>query len=521
MSDGRGLADPKLQAVIAEVQAISPQPADRWEIAAILESLGYTDRHLQAEFNYSDSLALGSEIYDYLRENGYLISAPTPLLQPARKSWSEELLFFGTRFAQSFLYAIPFIASILLESFFARSDEAVVPLQLSALMTPALMASLITSGGFVQMIQRRGSFYQNMDQSIHVQRACRPIFLMGVVTSLALGILGVAFGFYRSYAGDNYLIIGAFYYVVLCIMWQTFAMVSLRYNWSTPVALIGIALLFVFCRLGLNLDAVTCQIVTMTSALVGMMAMWSYVYFQDRRQEKLQPNLPDLPSSAAVTYLLTPYFLYGLAYFGFLFADRFAAGWVLEKYSSLSFAVDNNYQHPMDLALLNFLVMIPFVEYLADKFSYWWYGQAQQATSRNIGAMSKKLQRCYYFLSRLLLATCFLVGIVTILLMMVMHQSYDAIYLTAFGALGYSILSVGLWNAIILLVLNRISVVLKILLPAVVVNLICGYILGNLWGVAWVPIGLVLGSIMFTFMASRQVLYAIRQADYCYFYSGY
>jgi uncharacterized membrane protein YdjX (TVP38/TMEM64 family) len=80
---------------------------------------------------------------------------------------------------------------------------------------------------------------------------------------------------------------------------------------------------------------------------------------------------------------------------------------------------------------------------------------------------------------------------------------------------------VGLWNAIILLVLNRISVVLKILLPAVVLNLICGYILGNLLGVAWVPIGLVLGSIMFTLMASRQVLYAIRQADYCYFYSGY
>jgi O-antigen/teichoic acid export membrane protein len=521
MSDGHGLADPKLQAVIAEVQAISPQPADRWEIAAILESLGYTDRQLQAEFNYPDSLALGSEIYEYLRENGYLISVPTPLLKVKSKSWLAELWFFGVRFAQSFLYAIPFIASMLLESFFARQDEAVVPLQLSALMTPALMASLITSGGFVQMIQRRGSFYKSMNEPIHVQRSCRPIFLMGVVTSLVLGILGVAFGFYRSYAGDNYLIIGAFYYVVLCIMWQTFAMVSLRYNWSTPVALIGIALLFIICRQVLHLDAVTCQIVTMTAALVGMMCMWCFVYWQARCQERKRENLPDLPPAAAVTYLLTPYFLYGLAYFGFLFADRFAAGWVLEKYSSLSFAVDTHYQHPMDLALLDFLVMIPFVEYLGDKFSHGWYRQAKQATPQALGSLSKQLQRRYYVFARLLLAIGISVGLVTTFLMMLAHQSSSAIYLTAFGVAGYSILAVGLWNAIILLVLNQISAVLKILLPAVALNLVCGYIVGNLWGVAWVPIGLVLGSTMFTFMVSRQVLQAIRQADYCYFYSGY
>jgi hypothetical protein len=521
MSNGRGLADPKLQAVIAEVQAISPQPADRWEIAAILESLGYTDRQLQAEFNYPDSLALGSEIYDYLRENGYLQPVSLPLLKSKRKPWFEEIVFFSSRFAQSFLYAIPFIASMLLESFFPRHDPAVVPLQLSALMTPALMASLITSGGFVQMIQRRGSFYKNMQEPIHVQRSCRPIFLMGVVASILMGLLGVAFGFYRSYAGDNDVIIGAFYYVVLCIMWQTFAMVSLRYNWSTPAALIGIAVLFIFCRQVLQLDAVTCQIITMTLALVAMTMLWGWVYFQARRQEKNQGVLPELPSAAAVTYLLTPYFLYGVAYFGFLFADRFAAGWVLEKYSSLSFAVDTRYQRPMDFALLDFLILIPFVEYFGDKFCHWWYRQTKLATPQSLENCARQLKRRYLIFSQSLLAIGFILGLATVALMAMAHETTNAIWLTTFGILGYAILALGLWNAIILLVLNRISVVLKLLLPAVVLNVVCGYILGNLFGVAWVPSGLVLGSLVFALMVSRQVLGAIDQPDYCYFFSGY
>jgi hypothetical protein len=521
MSDGRNLADPKLQAVIAEIQAISPQPADRWEIAAILESLGYTDRQLQAEFSYPDSLALGSEIYEYLRDNGYLLPTPQQQMPGSVTTWRKELWFFVIRFTKSFLYAIPFVASMLLESFFARVDEQVIPLQLSALLTPALMASLITSGGFVQMIQRRGSFYRNMDQSIHIQRSCRPIFLMGVVTSVLLGILSMGLGFYLSYAADNYIIIAAFYYVVLSIIWLTFAMVSLRYSWSTPAALVAIAITFVFCRQGLRLDAVSCQLATMTVTLVGMLGMWFWVYFQARQEEKKQTDLADLPPAAAVAYLLTPYFLYGIAYFSFLFADRFAAGWVLEKYSSLAFSVDTHYQRPMDLALLDFLILMPFAEYFGDKFSHFWYRQTKHLTPGDLAALSRKLLRRYLLFSRLLLALGLVIGAVTVLLMGVVHQTPEAIRLTAFGVLGYSILAVGLWNCIILLVLDQIPVVLKMLLPSVLINLVCGYLAGYLWGVNWVPIGLAIGGANFTLLASRQVQQAIKQADYCYFYSGY
>jgi O-antigen/teichoic acid export membrane protein len=521
MNISHRLSNPKVQEAISEVQAISPQPADRWEIAAILESLGYTDRQLAKDFGYPDSLALGSEIYEYLRENGYLASAVTAFPSPPILSHRAELAFFFTEFSRSFLYAIPFVVSMVVDSLFSRQDLDVVPVQLSALLSPALMGSLIASGGFVQMIQRRGSFYKNMNEPIQAQRSCRPIFLMGVITSIFLGAIWIIFGFYRSYADDQYSIVAGCYFMVLSIMWQSFAMVSLRYKWSTPISLILIAALFVICRLGFQLDAVTCQLMTMGSALVGMLGMLILVYWQARRDESRQDQLPKLPQSAAVAYLLSPYFCYGILYFGFLFADRFAAGWVLDQYSALSFAIDTNYQRPMDLALLNFLIVMPFAEYLAAKFSIWWYREAKPVTPKNIHRLVGQLRRRYQVIGLLLMLIAIIIGSITLVLMLVTKQSGAHISLTALGILGYLALSFGLWNTIILLTLNRMSIVLKMLWPAVLINLACGYIFGNLLGVSWTPIGLLFGAVVFGYLASRQVRQAISQLDYCYFYSGY
>jgi O-antigen/teichoic acid export membrane protein len=515
------LANPKLQEAIAEVQAISPQPADRWEIAAILESLGYTDRQIAIEFGYADSLTLGSEIYSYLRENGYLAMTTLSPSINTRRSGREEVAFFCREFSRSFLYEVPFLVSMVIDNLLSFTEQAVVPVQLSALLSLALMGSLIASGGFVQMIQRRGSFYQNMNEPIHAQRSCRPIFLMGITTSIFLGIIWIGFGFYRSYAGDKYLLISGLYFIILSVMWQVFAMVSLRYKWATPTALLMIAAIFVICRLGLRLDSVICQLVTMSAALVGMIIMLAWVYWQARRDEVRQEQLSALPRSAAVAYLLSPYFFYGVLYFGFLFADRFAAGWVIDRYSNVPFSINHNYQRPMDLALLNFLLVMPFVEYLAAKFSLWWYKVAKPATPQNVHKLVGKLQHRYRLIGILVVLMTLLVGVITLILMSITHQRLEDIILASLGILGYLAMAFGLWNTIILLTLNQMPAVLKMLLPATAINLICGYILGNLWGVAWTPLGLLLGGILFSWLASRQVRKAIEQVDYCYFYSGY
>jgi hypothetical protein len=109
----------------------------------------------------------------------------------------------------------------------------------------------------------------------------------------------------------------------------------------------------------------------------------------------------------------------------------------------------------------------------------------------------------------------------TIFLMYLSNQHIETITLTIFGIGGYLAFAIGLWHGVILLILNQMSVVLKILFPAWLGNFLIGYIIGNLLGVNWVPLGLLLSGIWLAIALGKEVFRAMRRSDYCYFYSGY
>jgi hypothetical protein len=308
---------------------------------------------------------------------------------------------------------------------------------------------------------------------------------------------------------------------MLSLIWQTFAMVSLQYKYSTPIVLAIISVIFVLCRVGLKLDYVTCELITMSSALVILLFLLVGGYVKALRLERKHDKLPALPRSSIVNYLLAPYFCYGVVYFGFLFTDRFAAGLILDRLTDVPFAISTSYQHPMDIALLNFLLMMPLVEYLSAKFSHWWYQEARQMTLSETGKLYRQLRKRYWLSLQALLGITAMISATTISLMYLSHQNMAAMLLALLGICGYLAFAVGLWHSVILFILNRMSVVLKILLPAWLGNFVIGYIVGNLWGVNWVPLGLLLAGIWVAISSGKEVFRAMRSSDYCYFYSGY
>jgi hypothetical protein len=158
---------------------------------------------------------------------------------------------------------------------------------------------------------------------------------------------------------------------------------------------------------------------------------------------------------------------------------------------------------------------------LAAKFSMWWYQVAKPATPQNVHRLVGQLKRRYRVIGILVVFIALGVGLITMTLMSIARQQPADMSLTGLGILGYLTLAFGLWNTIILLTLNQMPAILKMLWPATVVNLVCGYVLGQIWGVSFTPFGLLLGGVVFGWLASRQVKKAIEQLDYCYFYSGY
>jgi hypothetical protein len=508
----------KLSKLIAQVEQVSPRLIDRWQTMAIIESLGYSDRIIQEEFGFADVLEIGQYIYQQNNPPPPIPKTPLPL------NWKQniyaEISAFVEQFSRSFVYAIPLISLLILSNLEPSDSWKLIPPQLAALFTLATLASLITSGGFVQAIARRGEFYFGLGFPQQARKACVSLLSLGMLTSFILAVISLWFGFYRSLFPDQYLVLGAGYYLVLSLLWMLLSILSLLSIWGTPLTLIGLTVLFWVVRFKANLGALEAQIIAILITLI-LTAIAILLLF--RKQQLTHPanGKVELPNLSATVYLLAPFFGYGITYFGFIFADRLVAGWAVDAASGLIFAIDSAYQRAMDLALLNFLLAVPLSEYLAYRLIRYWYEQAKMTKFENMNALSKKLNFRYLLLMGIILGFFCVLVAVTVGIPTPKPWATINLSLTLIGCLGYLLLVLGLLNVVVLFSLNLASAAVASLFPSLLVNLVVGYIAANAIAPEWAVLGLVLGSMVFMLLSRRKVLQAINNPDYAYYLGGY
>ena len=510
--------DEKLSELITKVEAVSPRLVDCWQATAIVESLGYTDRIIQAEFNFANALEIGEYIYQHNNP-----PTATPQTKP-RTNWqttfAAEIYAFVEQFSRSFVYAIPLISLLALGNVKASDTWKFIPPQLAALFTIATLASLITSGGFVQAIARRGEFYLGLGLSQQAKRACTALFGWGILTSFLLAVLSLWFGFYRSLFPDNYLVMGAGYYLILSSLWMLLSMLSLLSIWGTPLTLIGLTVLYWAFRLFAGMAALEAQMVAIFVVLI-LLSIAIFLLFGKRKKDDSDGIDVKLPDLSATVYLLAPFFAYGVVYFCFIFADRLVAGWAVDAASGLIFAIDSAYQKGLDLALLNFLLAVPLSEYLAYKLINYWYKQAKVVSYENMAKLSKELKRRYWLLVAISLLFFALLSSFTVGFPSPQPWAVENTVLSWLGCLGYLLLVLGLLNAVILFSLNLATKAIASLSPGLIVNLIVGYVAANAIAPDWAILGLIVGSIVFLVISQRQVMQAIANPDYAYYLGGY
>ena len=512
--------DQKLQPLITKIRTVSSHPVDHWQITAIIESLGYTDRSIQEEFKFSDARLLAQYIYESYPFPAH--AQPVIPFKPLKRAIFKEFCVFLTEFSRSFVYAVPLIAVLVSEYLPIQQTAQILPPKLAALFTLATIASLSTSGGFVQMIQRRGLFYLQLGEMNEVRQICSSFLTLGMAVSILLSCLGTWFGFYRGLFADQYLILANFYYLSLSMLWMLFAVLSLLLPWGTPIALVSLTLLFLVLRILLGLGALEAQILTMGITMVVLAGIITAQFQRYRPSQKSKAIAPvSSPRISALVYLLSPYFGYGILYFAFIFADRIVAGSAINPASGLIFAIDSTYQHNMDLSLLNFLLFVPLVEYLSYIFIRYWYRQAVILSIGESSQFSTQLLRRYYqTIVTVTICFCFLVSI-TFFTFKPANWGISELTCTLAGSTGYLLFAIGLLNEIILFSLNQATLVVKALIPALMINLCIGYLLAHVIAPAYAVVGLVIGAATFMLLSGRDVIRAIRSPDYVYYLGGY
>ncbi len=498
--------------VLREVEAVSSQVADVREVAALIESFGFNDRFAQ-ECGFSDVFSLAERIFQRLPQ------APGEGQRAARRSFRillrSEAISAARKFSLSLAYSIPWMALLVLEYLHPRALQ--VSPEFGGAMSLSLIASLITTGGFIQMISRRGGFYFGLKEPFLARRWCLLLLKLGFASNLCCMLLGVLLGIYFGLFPAGYLVLAAINYLTLSLLWMLCAILSVEgIGWSIPIVFFLTALTVAAINLLLNPGTI---LILVLCPLVGVLGASLCVALGFRGQQT-QPNkkASARPRFSVTLTSLLPFYAYGTLYFSFLFADRLAAGCAIPWTSGLSFGIDPAYKKGMDLVLLAFLITAALVEYLSDSFLRFWSDLATNLPQDEGGYFAARL-RCRY---RTMMATIvvFFLG-VALMAWFFFSGSYGSSSRTlletvVLGGLGYLLLAIALFENIILAGMNAIPRALRAISLGLAANVLAGYCLSHLCGVQFAAAGLFLGSAVLFWQCDRAVRKVMHDPGYHY-----
>jgi hypothetical protein len=484
------------------------------ELAAQIESFGYTDRAAQ-EAGFPNIFAYAEHLFSCFQAD------PRPaeriVRSPNRTALWAEIKCAMRKFSLSLAYAVPWMALLTLE--YLRPDALRVSPELGGALSLSLIASLTTSGGFIQMISRSGNFYYGLKEPVLARQTCMSLLNLGLTCSLLLAVLGMMLGFYFRLFTGNYLVLAAINYVALSVLWMFCALLSVQgRGWCIPLVFLLSALVSGLLRIFAHSGA---TILLMLWPLVAVLAALGFALAGFHRAEKGHAGAGGSvrPRLGVLAISLVPFYLYGTVYFSFLFADRLAAGSAIPWVSGLSFGIDPAYKRGMDLVLLAFLVTAALAEYLGDSFLRFWHQLAAELPQTAGEQLIVRLRRRHWT-TMLVIFTVFVMTSLGAWLAFsrsgTLGSSPRLLQTAVLGGLGYLLLNMALLDTIILASVNASSLALGAVTLGLVVNVLTGYELSHLWGVQYAAGGLLAGSAVVLWKCHAAVRQILRSPDYHY-----
>lgn len=506
------VASDALDQIAERVSAVCPRPSDPLEITAVLESLGYTDAVIQELTPHCDSRSLGQALY----ESGRVRAEEPPPKTSRQQRRRDHLRVLLQTFSLSSIYAVPWVVTFAVQRW--QPEMLLVPQQAAAPLALALMFSLIVSGGFVQCMARKGTFYNGLRQPALGAEVSLRIWQCGTVALAASAGIAIGAAWYFEIFEPRFSALGAIAYIVLGTLWLTCGAlwVERRY-WQVPAAFAGGGIAFVAAQ-QLGASALVGQFAAVLAALA--MALGLMALALRRHRVAAGRRLP-LPRFAVLVRALVPYFCYGLGYFAFMFADRLAAGSAVPTASGLYFSVDARYQAAMDAALVCFLISMAAVEFLNYRFIHFWQREATR-WSPSSGESYRQRVRRSCARSRMMVAASFGVTVSLVAMLPSVREALSdpvTARVWVLGLAGYLLFELGLFNSLALFSVNAPVAVLRALSAGLIVNAAGGYLLSNSFGPVYAAVAMTAGAAVFLWRSDRALVTSLGRPGYGYYVS--
>ncbi len=508
-------------------------PLDARAVAATLESMGLRDVDAQADFGAENLFALAEDIHRQARERA--IGEGGGPRELKRKGLLRQIGRFVKFYVKGSLFAAPMTAQIVV--LFALSSSLWAWLFFSerqaTVIAVGTILSYIVTGGFAQIISRRGMFYWQQGIYLLAKRISQDFLRVGIILTLVVAILMYVGNLILPFFEQDMILICIMYFVLLSALWLN---VSILYMLEQYLAILlstvigGVLVWVVMTYLGWGIYFAHAIGIFAANAIAFL---WGYFILAGKtRDVSGVQKLAKMPRYSIIAWAVSPYFVYGVLYFGFLFLDR-VIGW------SAPYSVGGEpppyiiwfrtaYEVGIDLALISLILTIAMLEYTINEFATMIIPIQESIDAFHIPRHNRSFKN-FYVRQLLLLAIVALISMVVSVIVVDWLRTLpwaalgdDVItpFVFHWGMVGYAFMALGLLNAVFFLSLSRPRFILRAIGMGFMVNVIVGFVLSRVVVYYYSVFGLVAGALVFGLLSTWYAWRVMDELDY-YYYSAY
>jgi len=522
--------------IVNKVEELVGNPISSWAVAATIESIGIRDVDAISDYNYPSVFELAEDVYTILKKRYSKQSQVDEKENIKLGDFSDSVVLFLKYYSAGLLFSLPMISQIVAIIIFQYALWAWLYFNeaQASVIAFGTIAAFVLTGGFIQVLGRLVSKYKGEENYYLAYKAIKGVLKLAIplvlVSALFLIALNVVLPFYplrMVFLAMMYLILISFMMLAAAVLYASAqrAIILVSVLVGTGVVILGMEVF----NLGIYISQ---WIGIIASTVVQTVYFIGYYQFKIRsfRQQLFKQSLPNTEVSYYNNYR---YFLYGFAYFSFLFVDRMLAWSTGEVIPPYIIWFNTPYELGMDWALITLVLTVAMLEFSIQLFSKNIIPVQKKAKLSAIKYFNRYFKRFYATQIVLLLVISVISILATyygILSLRVFENevpeikdffanpiTFKVFWMASFG---YVFLIYGLLNSLFFFTMNRPEFVIYSMIPSLGVNLVVGFICSRVFSFEYATIGLIFGSISFALISGYLARKFFKHLDYFY-YSAY
>lgn len=505
-----------------QVTEANPDVQDTLDLAACFESLGWTDARVEDVFGAATVFDLAEEMLPHLRQD----FANVPLPTEARSGTGSLVQQVFRDLIHGVTFTLPTAVGVLAILLLHISFNAYLyfSVEKATALALAMFLSFIVTGGFTQAMSATYYILIGLQQEAEVMRTLFRMMRWGLLGAIIVSALILFLDAVFPLLPLGLAIFMVLYTVLLSALWLGYATLYVlrREYLLTLITLGAVGVAYVAWNRGYPI--IVGQLVGMGAASVVSTLLAGFLFYRAQKRTKRTRRAIKTRMSQLV-YASSSYFLYGLLYFAFIFADRLIAWSTNTVYMPYSIWFRGQYELGMDWSLGTLIIPLAIIDVLITVLMRWLTSEDQTVSEKLAPALGAR------FRSRYVIALALCLGAGTAGLLITHEAAALAVHSPVFASAvpdqgvepmvfdwasaAYVLLALALLNVLILFTLGFPQPALRAMMSATAVDLAVGMVVTRLFNdYQFAVFGLLAGAVFLLLVTTRELARSLPKVDF-------